>query len=181
MRLRVWRIATLAATAGDFSPYHAAASESSARASRLTMTRFNRLRKSCDPRTPMVRCFPALQGARRVVCEARLLTRRKLAEGLVNPESTPRSRRRAEDARGREVCGFRRCQSRADCTSDAYYSTFRESPTLFVTPSRSIHSSSGMAILRERPKYSLKWPTSIMSPRRTPMRSRAAARASRWT
>jgi hypothetical protein len=61
----------------------------------------------------------------------------------------------------------------------ADYSTLRASPTRFVTPSRSIHSSSGMAILRERPKYSLNCATSIVSPRRALIRSRAAASASR--
>src|SRR5438046_323530 len=87
------------------------------------------------------------------------------------------SLRNAELANLGDVCdetivppsAFRRCS----------YSTLRESPTRLVTPSRSIHSSRGMAILRERPKYSLNWPTSIVSPARTLMRSRAATSASR--
>ncbi len=66
-------------------------------------------------------------------------------------------------------------------TKKTSQSTWRTSPSRFVTPSRSKNSSNGIAILRESPKNSLNCPTSIVCPFFCDIASRAVAIVVRCT
>src|SRR5437763_667308 len=81
--------------------------------------RLNQLRKSSGQPTPTVHYLPVTRGVNRDVCEVLRTALRSTGEAPVRREWTHKSRRRAGVAREREACEFRRCQSRADCTSDA--------------------------------------------------------------
>src|SRR5438105_899199 len=97
--------------------------------------RFNRLRKSSGQRIPTVHCLLVTRGVNRDVCEVPRSALRKPGEAPVRPEWIPRSRRRAGAARDGKLADFGNVSHAPIVLATRTYSTFRESPTRFVTPS----------------------------------------------